>query len=179
MGDFYGTGIEIWAGFGPNGQLSCLHSFKIFWNHHIPQMKWYNFWQILMYKKYIRLKKKHFEFFIGQETFSIVFCFIRDTSPQNFSIMTLDCNKFVELKYEPCGSEYLVGPWTLKNIHSYFPMLAALCNWTKCPRRIQRRGVPQDKIGGTYSNQVGTNLCCGLNLSPPPLITSGLTFAKK
>ena len=31
VGDFYGTGIEIWAGFGPNGQLSCLHSFKIFW----------------------------------------------------------------------------------------------------------------------------------------------------
>ena len=21
MGDFYGTGIEIWAGFGPNGRL--------------------------------------------------------------------------------------------------------------------------------------------------------------
>jgi hypothetical protein len=31
VGDFYGTAIEIWAGFGPNGQLSCLHSFKIFW----------------------------------------------------------------------------------------------------------------------------------------------------
>jgi hypothetical protein len=30
VGDFYGTGIEIWAGFGPNGRLSCLHSFKIF-----------------------------------------------------------------------------------------------------------------------------------------------------
>ena len=30
-GRFHGTGIEIWAGFGPNGQLSCLHSFKIFW----------------------------------------------------------------------------------------------------------------------------------------------------
>ena len=30
VGDFYGTGIEIWAGFGLNGQLSCLHSFKIF-----------------------------------------------------------------------------------------------------------------------------------------------------
>ena len=25
MGDFYGTGIEIWAGFGLNGQLSCLY----------------------------------------------------------------------------------------------------------------------------------------------------------
>ena len=25
MGDFYGTGIEIWAGCGPNGQLSCLN----------------------------------------------------------------------------------------------------------------------------------------------------------
>ena len=30
MGDFYGTGIEIWAGFGPVGQLlrpffSCFH----------------------------------------------------------------------------------------------------------------------------------------------------------
>ena len=31
VGDFYGTGIEIWAEFGPNGQLFCLHSFKIFW----------------------------------------------------------------------------------------------------------------------------------------------------
>ena len=31
VGDFYGTGIEIWAGFGPKGWLSCLHSFKIFW----------------------------------------------------------------------------------------------------------------------------------------------------
>jgi len=30
VGDFYGTGIEIWAGFGPNGRLSCLHSFKTF-----------------------------------------------------------------------------------------------------------------------------------------------------
>ena len=30
VGDFYGTRIEIWAGFGPNGQLFCLHSFKIF-----------------------------------------------------------------------------------------------------------------------------------------------------
>ena len=31
VGDFYGTGIEIWAGFGLKGQLSCLHSFEIFW----------------------------------------------------------------------------------------------------------------------------------------------------
>ena len=30
VGDFYGTEIEIWAGFGLNGQLSCLHSFKLF-----------------------------------------------------------------------------------------------------------------------------------------------------
>ena len=30
MGDFYGTGIKIWSGFGPNGQLSCHHSFKTF-----------------------------------------------------------------------------------------------------------------------------------------------------
>ena len=30
VGDFCGTGIEIWAGFGLNGRLSCLHSFKIF-----------------------------------------------------------------------------------------------------------------------------------------------------
>jgi hypothetical protein len=29
-GIFFGTGIEIWAGFGPNGQLSCLHILKIF-----------------------------------------------------------------------------------------------------------------------------------------------------
>ncbi len=28
--DIYGTGIEIWAGFGPNGRLSCLCSFKLF-----------------------------------------------------------------------------------------------------------------------------------------------------
>jgi hypothetical protein len=26
VGDFYGTGIEIWAGFGPNGRLSCLQN---------------------------------------------------------------------------------------------------------------------------------------------------------
>ena len=31
VGDFYGTRIVIWAGFGPNGQLSCLYSFKILW----------------------------------------------------------------------------------------------------------------------------------------------------
>ena len=31
VGDFYGTGIEFWAGLGPNGRLSCLYSFKIFW----------------------------------------------------------------------------------------------------------------------------------------------------
>ena len=30
LGNFYGREIEIWARFGPNGQLSCLHSFKIF-----------------------------------------------------------------------------------------------------------------------------------------------------
>ena len=30
VAEFYGTGIEIWAGFGPNGQISCLYSFKIF-----------------------------------------------------------------------------------------------------------------------------------------------------
>ena len=34
MGDFYGTGIEIWAGFGPVRQLlrpvfSCFHEQKI------------------------------------------------------------------------------------------------------------------------------------------------------
>ena len=34
MGDFYGTGIEIWAGFGPVRQLlrpffSCIHEQKI------------------------------------------------------------------------------------------------------------------------------------------------------
>ena len=28
VGDFYGTWIEIWAVFGLNGQLSCLHSFN-------------------------------------------------------------------------------------------------------------------------------------------------------
>ena len=29
MGDFYGTGIEIWAGFGPVRQLfSCFHGQK-------------------------------------------------------------------------------------------------------------------------------------------------------
>ena len=28
VGDFYGTWIKIWAGFGLNGQLSCLHSFN-------------------------------------------------------------------------------------------------------------------------------------------------------
>ena len=32
MGDFYGTGIDILAGFGPNGQIFCLHSVKIFWS---------------------------------------------------------------------------------------------------------------------------------------------------
>ena len=35
MGDFYGTGIEIWTGFGPVRQLlrpvfSCFHGQKIF-----------------------------------------------------------------------------------------------------------------------------------------------------
>ena len=34
MGDFYGTGIEIWAGFGPVRQLlrqvfSCVHGQKL------------------------------------------------------------------------------------------------------------------------------------------------------
>ena len=41
VGDFYGTGIEIWAGFRPNGQLSCLHTFKKSFdlsNHHVPPM---------------------------------------------------------------------------------------------------------------------------------------------
>ena len=35
VGDFYGTGIEIWAGFGPVGQLlrpffSCFHGQNFF-----------------------------------------------------------------------------------------------------------------------------------------------------
>ena len=38
MGDFYGTGIEIWAGFGPVWQLlspvvSCFHGQKNFLKH--------------------------------------------------------------------------------------------------------------------------------------------------
>ena len=38
MGDFYGTGIEIWAGFGPVWHLlrlffSCFHEKKIFEEH--------------------------------------------------------------------------------------------------------------------------------------------------
>ena len=63
MGDFYGTGIEIWAEFGPNGQLSSLHSFKIF-------------------------RKTTLDVY-RLETFSIVSCSIRDTSPRDFFIMTL------------------------------------------------------------------------------------------
>ena len=55
----------------------------------------------------------------------------------------------------PFGPWTPCGPWTLKNIHSYYLMLAALCNWTKCPRRIQRRGVTKDKTVETCSNQVG------------------------
>ena len=38
MGDFYGTGIEIWAGFGPVRQLlrpvsSCFHGQKKFFKN--------------------------------------------------------------------------------------------------------------------------------------------------
>ncbi len=40
--------------------------------------------------------KKHFEFFIGSETFSIVSCPIGDTSPQDFSIMTLARSRQIE-----------------------------------------------------------------------------------
>ena len=28
------------------------------WNHHIPQMKWYNLWHILVYQKYMKFRKK-------------------------------------------------------------------------------------------------------------------------
>ena len=28
------------------------------WNHHIPQMKWYDLWHILMYQKYMKFKKE-------------------------------------------------------------------------------------------------------------------------
>ena len=40
MGDFYGTGIEIWAGFGPVRQLlrqvfSCFHGQKKCFNNNV------------------------------------------------------------------------------------------------------------------------------------------------
>ena len=47
VGDFYGTGIEIWAGFGQNGWIAS-KSFDP-WNHHIPQIKGENIRHILMY----------------------------------------------------------------------------------------------------------------------------------
>jgi hypothetical protein len=54
MGDFYGTGIEIWAGFGPNGQLSCLHSFKIF----SPMKSSYTSYEIIHFAAHFDVLKK-------------------------------------------------------------------------------------------------------------------------
>ena len=59
MGDFYGTGIEIWAGFGPVWQLlrpvfSRFHVQNIF----LKKQFWHRMKLIFFLKK---LKKKHFQ----------------------------------------------------------------------------------------------------------------------
>ena len=48
MGDFYGTGIEIWAGFGPVWQLlkpvfSCFHGQIFFFKFHIFEIQQTNY----------------------------------------------------------------------------------------------------------------------------------------
>ena len=45
MGDFYGTGIEIWAGFGPIGNTE--------------KRVWADYEQLLRGKKYFRFFLKH------------------------------------------------------------------------------------------------------------------------
>ena len=66
VGDFYGTGIEIWAGFGPVWQLlwpffSCFHG-QIFFQKHcsVCTKKWHNMKLIFFFffnlKKIIRLR---------------------------------------------------------------------------------------------------------------------------
>ena len=59
MGDFYGAGIEIWAGFGPVHQLlrpffSCFHEQKKFKNG--PMVK---------RSQYIRIKNLLHKYFAG------------------------------------------------------------------------------------------------------------------
>ena len=60
MADFYGTGIEIWAGFGPVQQLlrlvfSRFHGQNFFKKKHYRRGK--HFWHRIKLKKYIFLKK--------------------------------------------------------------------------------------------------------------------------
>ena len=72
MGDFYGTGIEIWAGFLPS---LASKTFDL-WNH------LYTSNEMIQFVTRFDLSKIY-------EIFSIVSCSIRDTSPRDFSIMTL------------------------------------------------------------------------------------------
>ena len=90
-GDFYATGIEIWAGFGPVLQLlrpgfSCFHGQKKNILKHCRWLK--HFWHRMKLRKYFFFLKK-FKKNLGSDTFSIVSCTIRDPSPRDFSIMTL------------------------------------------------------------------------------------------
>ena len=116
-GRFYGTGIEIWAGFGPNGRLSCLHSFKIFWSMKpsYTSNEMIKFVAHLDVSKIYEILKECFKLFMGYETFSIVSCSIGDTSSRDFSTMTLICpiDTFYIWHVQYCGT---VFP---KDIHAY------------------------------------------------------------
>ena len=42
------------------------------WNHHIPQMKWYNFWHILKYQKLMKFYKNTLYFYRLRNVFNYV-----------------------------------------------------------------------------------------------------------
>ena len=81
-GDGRSTSVFSLYGQISQGQMANFPAFiasKSFdqWNHHIPQMKWYNFWHILMYQKYMKLKKKDLKFFYCTKMYRKLCHFIR------------------------------------------------------------------------------------------------------
>ena len=61
MGDFYGTGIDIWAGFGPVWQLlrpvfSCFHGQKMFFKNILDSENIFDIFRMKLKKIFFFLK---------------------------------------------------------------------------------------------------------------------------
>ena len=68
VGDFMEQELRIGMDLGRMADVPAFIASKSFelWSHHIPQKCLYNLWHILMYQKYMKLKKNTmYKFFIG------------------------------------------------------------------------------------------------------------------